>query len=61
MGLIVEQIVDIVEESATIKRRSNVHGVLGASIIQGKVTEFLDVYAALVEADPTVTQHSNAA
>jgi two-component system chemotaxis sensor kinase CheA len=51
VGLVVEQIVDIVEETVAIKHRSNVRGILGAAIIQGKVTDLLDVRAAIQLAD----------
>jgi len=51
VGLIVEQILDIVEETLTIKRRSGVRGVLGAAIIQGKVTDLLDVQTVMRDAD----------
>jgi two-component system chemotaxis sensor kinase CheA len=50
-GLIVEHILDIVEETISVKHRSSMRGVLGAAIIQGKVTDLLDVRAAIQQAD----------
>jgi two-component system chemotaxis sensor kinase CheA len=50
-GLIVERILDIVEENISIKQRSSLRGILGAAIIQGKVTDLLDIRAAIQQAD----------
>jgi two-component system chemotaxis sensor kinase CheA len=50
-GLIVEHILDIVEENVAVKQRSSQRGILGAAIIQGKVTDLLDVRAAVQQAD----------
>ncbi len=51
VGLVVEHILDIVEENVAIKHRSNQQGTLGAAVIQGKVTDLLDVRAAIRQAD----------
>jgi two-component system chemotaxis sensor kinase CheA len=47
VGLVVEQILDIVEETFSVEQRSGRAGILGAAIIQGKVTELVDVRSVL--------------
>jgi len=47
VGLVVDHILDIVEENVLVRHRSESTGVLGAAIVQQKVTELLDV-ASLV-------------
>ncbi|MEE9319329.1 MAG: chemotaxis protein CheA [Granulosicoccus sp.] len=43
VGLVVGEIVDIVNESIKVRSKSSRHGVLETATIQGKVTELLDV------------------
>ncbi len=43
MGLVVDEIVDIVEESLDIQVGSDIPGVLGSAVIKGKATEILDI------------------
>jgi two-component system chemotaxis sensor kinase CheA len=43
MGLVVDQIVDIVEDRLSIEVASRTPGVLGAAVIKGKATEIIDV------------------
>ena len=43
MALVVDEIVDIVEESLNIQVGSDVPGVLGSAVIKGKATEILDI------------------
>jgi len=43
VGLVVDRILDIVEESYAIQRQSGRKGVLGAAVIQKRVTDILDV------------------
>src|SRR5689334_7330804 len=52
VGLIVGRILDIVEEAVTVRSRTNRPGVLFSAVIQGRVTEFLDVPGLLLVADP---------
>ncbi len=52
IGLIVEQILDIVEDSLANTRPPGRPGVLGAVVIAGRVTELLDVEAVLRRAQP---------
>ena len=53
VGLVVDRIVDIVEEAITVQERQTRPGTRGAAVVQGRVTEFLDVAAlmALVRGD----------
>jgi len=50
VGLVVDSIEDIVEEALQSLRTSTVRGVTGSALIQGKVTDLLDVAALVDEA-----------
>jgi two-component system chemotaxis sensor kinase CheA len=56
VGLVVDHILDIAEE--TVVSRSSAHrfGVLFTAVIQGRVTEFLDVEGILRRTDPDVVE-----
>lgn len=43
MGLVVDEIVDIVEDHLDIEVSSNVPGILGSAVIKGRATEVIDV------------------
>jgi two-component system chemotaxis sensor kinase CheA len=43
MGLVVDQIVDIVEDTLKVEITSDTPGVLGSAVIKGQATEVLDV------------------
>ena len=45
IGLIVDQIVDILEEKITVKRKVKARGLLGSAVIGQKVTDLLDLNA----------------
>jgi two-component system chemotaxis sensor kinase CheA len=51
VGLVVENIVDIVEESVVVHRRQRPGAVYGTAVIQQKVTDLLDVRALIEGAD----------
>jgi two-component system chemotaxis sensor kinase CheA len=51
VGLVVGQILDIVEETLVSRSRSVRPGVLFTAVVQGRVTEFLDVEGILRSAD----------
>ena len=52
VGLIVGRILDIVEETIASRSRSGRAGVLFTAVIQGRVTEFLDIEGIIRSADP---------
>jgi two-component system, chemotaxis family, sensor kinase CheA len=52
VGLVVGQILDIVEEALDSKCRAGRPGVLFTAVVQGRVTEFLDIEAIIRSADP---------
>jgi two-component system, chemotaxis family, sensor kinase CheA len=54
VGLIVDRILDIAEETIVARSRATRPGVLFTAVIQGRVTEFLDVEAILRSADAEV-------
>src|SRR5262249_26468658 len=43
MGLVVDQIVDIVEDSLNIEVPSETPGILGSAVVKGQATEIIDV------------------
>ncbi|WP_169568113.1 chemotaxis protein CheW [Sneathiella limimaris] len=43
MGLVVDEIVDIVEDTLNVEMSSHVEGMIGSAIIRGKATDVLDV------------------
>jgi two-component system chemotaxis sensor kinase CheA len=53
IGLAVERILDVVEERVVVKRGVAQKGVLGAAVVQGRVTDMLDVQGVIRAADPT--------
>jgi two-component system chemotaxis sensor kinase CheA len=52
VGLIVDRIVDIAEETLVSRSQAHRPGVLFTAVIQGRVTEFLDVESLLSSVDP---------
>jgi len=52
-GLVVDQILDIHEESIRIGKKGERRGLSGSAVIGGKVTDFLDLPAVLRAADET--------
>ncbi len=50
IGLIVDQIVDIVEEKIAVRRKAKARGLLGSAVISQKVTDFLDLPAIFTAA-----------
>ncbi|MCK6448009.1 MAG: chemotaxis protein CheW [Planctomycetes bacterium] len=53
IGLVVDRILDIVEESLVAERRLSTAGVRSSAVIQGKVTDLLDAHAVIASVDPT--------
>lgn len=53
VGLIVERIIDIVEESVSVKRGANRPGMLGTIVVQDRVTDLLDIESVVQSADPS--------
>jgi two-component system chemotaxis sensor kinase CheA len=56
VGLVVDRIVDIAEETLVARSQVNRPGVLFTAVIQGRVTEFLDVAGILRGADPAFVE-----
>jgi two-component system chemotaxis sensor kinase CheA len=52
VGLVVDEIVDIVEEAIVTRSRARRPGVLYSAVIQGRVTEFIDIEAIVRAFDP---------
>ena len=51
MGVMVDEILDIVEEAIQVRTRSSRRGLLGSAVVGGKVTDFLDLQAIIEEVD----------
>jgi two-component system chemotaxis sensor kinase CheA len=56
VGLVVEQILDIVEDSAEVRTPANRAGVLYAAVIENRVTEVLDL-KAILHAEESAVEH----
>jgi len=52
VGLVVNKIEDIVEQSFSVQRATHQQGVLGSAVIQDRVTQLLDVEGIVKQADP---------
>jgi len=61
VGFVVDQILDIVEESVSVRHRSPRPGVLGAAVVQGKVTDLLDVHGVIRRTDSSFFGQEDAA
>ena len=51
-GVVVDKIIDIAEEAVTVKKNSVGKGLLGSIVVQGKVTDLLDVESMIRRIDP---------
>lgn len=47
VGMVVDEILDIVDDHVTVKRASSAFGLLGSGVVGGKVTDFVDLAALL--------------
>lgn len=47
VGLVVDQIVDIVEDHVSVRKPSSQHGLVGSAVVGQKVTDFVDLRAVL--------------
>jgi two-component system chemotaxis sensor kinase CheA len=56
VGLVVDQILDIAEETLVSRAPAHRSGVLFTAVVQGRVTEFLDVEGILRGADPDLVE-----
>jgi len=52
VAIVVEEILDIVDGEAAIRSDIDDLGLLGSAVLGDKVTELLDVRAAILAADP---------
>jgi len=53
VGLLVDDILDIVHENITVQRESDRMGLLGSAVIQGKVTDLVDAEGVIRAVDPS--------
>lgn len=56
MGVVIGTIMDIVDAPVSLQRAGERMGVLGTSVVQGKVTEFLDLQGVVYGADPSFAE-----
>ena len=56
VGLVVDRILDIAEETIVSRSAVNRPGVLFSAVVQGRVTEFLDVEGIIRAADPDLVE-----
>lgn len=53
VGLVVDDILDIVQENLTVRRDSDRMGLLGSAVIQGRVTDLVDAEGVIRAVDPS--------
>jgi chemotaxis protein histidine kinase CheA len=53
VGLVVDRILDITQDKVKTQKQKGRDGTLGSMVVQGKVTELLDVKGIIQAADPT--------
>ena len=53
VAIVVSEIVDIVDDEASHHSGLGDHGLVGSTVLKERVTELLDVRAAVAMADPT--------
>jgi two-component system chemotaxis sensor kinase CheA len=56
VGLVVDHIIDIADETLISRGKAHRPGVMFTSVVQGRVTEFLDVDSILRGVDPDVLE-----
>jgi two-component system chemotaxis sensor kinase CheA len=61
IGFVVDQILDIVEETITVRSHASREGVLGSAVVQGRVTDMLDVHGVIRRFDSTFFDRKDAA
>jgi two-component system, chemotaxis family, sensor kinase CheA len=61
VGLVVDEILDVVEEVVHVEPHAPATGLLGLAVIQGRVTDLLDVRALLERDEPSFFAHKGAA
>ncbi len=61
IGFVVEQILDIVEEVITVRSQAAREGVLGSAVVQGRVTDLLDVHGVIRRFDSAFFDRKDAA
>ncbi len=59
-GVLVEEIVDIIEEAISIRARSDSAGLLGSVVLGGQVTDFIDVRLIISRVKGEAVSHSSA-
>ena len=60
VGLVVREIIDTVEEVVSVRETANRPGTRGAAVIQGRVTDLLDLEAVLSRCDPSLCERKEA-
>ena len=61
LGLVVDQIVDIVEERVEVQPNTRRQSILGSAVVQGRVTDLLDVERLMPTVEPELSEHPEAA
>jgi two-component system chemotaxis sensor kinase CheA len=61
VGLVVDRILDITNEKVTARTQAGRMGTLGSVVVQGRVTELLDVKSIVQAAEPSFFQEPVAA
>jgi two-component system, chemotaxis family, sensor kinase CheA len=51
LGLIVDQVVDIIDDAITVRQKTDREGLAGAAVVGKKVTDFLDLVSVIAAAE----------
>jgi two-component system chemotaxis sensor kinase CheA len=60
IGIVVDEILDIVDDAVTVKRAGSTFGLVGSGVVAGKVTDFVDLGAILKAADGNASHRVDA-
>ena len=61
MGILVDQILDIVEDQVTVRQAAARQGLLGSAVVGKKVTDLLDLHAVIQAADEQLVRQPGCA
>jgi two-component system chemotaxis sensor kinase CheA len=61
IGIVVEQILDVVEEAITVRSHAAREGVIGSAVVQSRVTDLLDVHGVIRRFDASFFDRKDAA
>lgn len=61
IGLLVDKILDIVEDTVTVRKATNRPEILGSAVVSQKITDFLDLHSVIQQAEESWFQNHTVA